>query len=483
MLAAGTDRRAARAPWALAAAAGVGLGLAAPAVAALPGRWALLALPLALAPLAAVAAGGVERLLIALILLDIPLQLDVNLAYREDLARYGELGGWNLSLTTLAVAGLSAIWLVRATAQPAPPAQRYVMRWSAPLAVYAAVVLLSPLTAQDRGAALFEAALALQLLLAHIYVASAIRTRRDLLFVVGLLALGLACEGALMAALRATGGSLSLPGVRAAIVAARDGGGFTRRVVGTLGTPNIAASYLSLLLPVSLALLLAPVGRPLRWLGAAALGIGGVALALTFSRGGWVAAGAALALLCWGARRRGALPLAIPAALGIGVLALAVIFRAEVETRMAAGINGRLPLLELAWLMIRDHPLLGVGANNFAALIDAYASPHFGRSWLYAVHNKYLLVWAETGAAGLLAYLWFLGAALAAGWRVARGPAQLEALLGLGLAASLAGYMVHMLVDLFSGRMPAQLVVVMAAILVALDAQRGGAAKGGEGAP
>jgi O-antigen ligase len=193
--------------------------------------------------------------------------------------------------------------------------------------------------------------------------------------------------------------------------------------------------------------------------------------------------------------------------------------RDAIFNRLAAGENGRGPLVDLAWHMIRDHPMLGVGINNFAALIRDYASPSGHGPWLYVVHNKYLGVWAETGIVGLIAFLWFLGETIGRGWWGMRASAQVEQAsspgrnkpsgtriagvskanrergrrlnnrffspLILGFTAGIMGQTIHMFVDKFVGRSPTQLLWLAAALLIVMSsmAQREASSPGGTDAP
>lgn len=82
----------------------------------------------------------------------------------------------------------------------------------------------------------------------------------------------------------------------------------------------------------------------------------------------------------------------------------------------------RLAFKRAASMMIADHPE-GVGPNNFAfvANVDGYYNrsgrniSSNGRS--SNVHNLYILIWAETGAAGLASYLLMLATPLAIAMR------------------------------------------------------------------
>jgi hypothetical protein len=64
-------------------------------------------------PLAILASGKAQRVLIAIIALNISLQVQKHFLLREDLAELGALGGLQVSLTTIALAGLYGAWLIR----------------------------------------------------------------------------------------------------------------------------------------------------------------------------------------------------------------------------------------------------------------------------------------------------------------------------------------------------------------------------------
>lgn len=89
--------------------------------------------------------------------------------------------------------------------------------------------------------------------------------------------------------------------------------------------------------------------------------------------------------------------------------------------------TGRVDLWMVASQMSLDHPVLGVGVNNFRAESVEYALQPgrveslglVGRSPLVA-HNTYLQQLAETGAIGFLLLVGFLVAALRASWSAAR---------------------------------------------------------------
>jgi O-antigen ligase len=124
--------------------------------------------------------------------------------------------------------------------------------------------------------------------------------------------------------------------------------------------------------------------------------------------------------------------------------------------------------MNLAFRIIAEHPMLGVGSNNFSTAMDSYVTREFRNGFLYTVHNKYLLVWTEVGAGGLLAYLAFLFGVLRKGRACWRFNDPLLSPIALGFIAAGVGYMVHQTVDIFHDRAVTQLLWLVAGLLVAM---------------
>lgn len=450
---------------------GLALGLSTLGVSTLPAQWAPLFVLAILCPFVALVVGNVRRLLLAIILLDIPLQLDINLGYRKEVGELGAVGGLNVSVTTVALGVLYLLWLSERLARGRSQSQP-VLRPSLPLVLYLAFAALSVVVARDATLSLFGLFLLLQMFLLYIYVASTVRTRADVLFIVTMLLVGLSLESIVMMGLQVTGQTFALAGVSSRIDAGPTATGASRNL-GTLGSPNVAGGYLSLLLAPAIGLLLAPLGRWYQRLAMVAFGLGGVALILTQSRGGWIAFALSITILCVLAWHRGWLPLAVPSVFAVVVVLLSLFFHDLIAARLfgndAGAAYSRIPLMKLAIRMIKDNPLLGVGANNFAVMIEQYATPEFAGQWLYTVHNRYLIIWAETGIGGLLAFVSFLVVTIRQGWQCWKLEDRLLAPLALGFTAAIIGHMAHMYVDVFNGRLPGQLLWLIAALITALS--------------
>jgi O-antigen ligase len=161
------------------------------------------------------------------------------------------------------------------------------------------------------------------------------------------------------------------------------------RPASTFGQPVVFGGALAIVLPFSAAFAIGGRSRRARVAWGAAAVVQGLALCLTLARAPWVAAFCGLAVIATPilasrrsfARRLGRLAAA-------GVLALAAILAASQPTRSlflsrAATITSlsrdpsvayRLHFCRAALAMLRDHPLFGIGWENFGLLYPRYRS-------------------------------------------------------------------------------------------------------------
>jgi putative inorganic carbon (hco3(-)) transporter len=338
--------------------------------------------------------------------------------------------------------------------------------------LYVVFVVVSIVTAQDIGLYARGVFLILQLFLLFVYLISWIQTRDDVLFVVKLLLVGLALESAIILIAAQSAEGFELPGLRVLVDrSTEDLGG--PRFYGSLGSPITAAAYLEMLLAPAVAVLATRLGRFIKMVAVLGLALGSISLIGTLSRASWIAAVVSIALTCFaftgGAGRR---RVAVPLLLFLFIGGVAVMFQSTISTRLTGDDVGsaraRVPLMVTALEIIGDHPQLGVGVNSYVAALPRYEST-FPGEWLYTVHNRYLLVAAETGVGGLIAFLWFLAVTLRRGWVGWRGSDPLLSPLALGFTAALAGQMIHMFVDIFNSRSAVQLLLVVAALIAAMS--------------
>ncbi len=182
-----------------------------------------------------------------------------------------------------------------------------------------------------------------------------------------------------------------------------------------------------------------------------------VACVATFSKGALLLglpAGIAVVLIggAWRSGRRW--PLWLLAGLAVlGVAGLALLFRtprfADLFNFQAGTSFLRLKLWQGAWNMALDHPILGVGPDNFLyAYRTRYVLPS---AWaelnLSHPHNILLDLWTRLGFVGVVAGGWALIVALRAAWRQFRTGMADTWPLALGLLAGLVATIAHGLID------------------------------------
>jgi O-antigen ligase len=205
------------------------------------------------------------------------------------------------------------------------------------------------------------------------------------------------------------------------------------RVFSSLGQSNALAAYLVLVLPVTAYLCRRTAGRA-RALAIAVVGAEIVALAFTYSRGGYLAALAMVPVAAIvGARdvRANARRIALGVGGAIAVVALLATTVAPVREQLdrswgrlvsttdtgEASVRTHLDLWDAALAMTADHPVTGTGQETYPDQFPTYIHrfPYLRAMALSefrieSPHDVYLAVAAGAGIPALVAYLTLLGA-------------------------------------------------------------------------
>ena len=242
----------------------------------------------------------------------------------------------------------------------------------------------------------------------------------------------------------------------------------------TFANKNIAAQFAVGVLPFALVWMARPRrGRS----GAAAMAAAVLLLAfvaVSRTRSAAVAAAVEALVLAawWGRSRKWVAPLAVAAA--VLVMAMAVQQRwASASSAAAASVQGRIAIWRNTLVMIREHPVVGVGLGAHSLVYPAYhrravVDPLFSsRVRLDFAHNDYLQLTAELGLIGAV----LLGALAVAAVRLvrrvrARAPAGEEGVLAAAATAAAAGLLVDALFSFPAYRaLPPWLLALDAAIL------------------
>jgi O-antigen ligase len=331
----------------------------------------------------------------------------------------------------------------------------------------AAAALLATLTASDQGESLFGAGRFTQILvLLPIAVALSLRTRGDVLTVLGaLVAVGLV-EGVV--------------GVHQFLTGSGAGyGDSTVRAVGTFGAYNIMGMSAVVSYAILICFAWALGGRPgTGRLVGALLGLAlALPLAFSLSRGSWLAVGVgALVMLGASGWRRTLVVMASFLTLALVVTSIAPGGSSVLTDRVSSignslskpdrSLQDRYDLWGTALSVWNEQPLTGVGVKNFALYRDTYAplglsgssditdpSTGFQRVSLLSPHDMYLLFLSEQGIVGLAALLLFAGLPLVVvGHRMRRSPKQgLERIVFLSVLGFASSWLINNIWSDFGG--------------------------------
>ena len=316
--------------------------------------------------------------------------------------------------------------------------------------------ILSVANAGDVGYASYCVGGVIRGLVIFVYVAHHAQDRR-LLHGITLTLLGaLSFQAALAMLQEATAGN---PGIAQLAIQGAEpprvlrGIGRFYRVSGTYTAPNyLSFLFLDFMLPVVAALIL--VTRQPRWrrgLLAALLAVSLLALVFTLARGGWLALVIAVCGLLAGLRLlHGRAPsVAAVGGLVLPLLAGAFLARGIVFSRLTTPDAGsaafRLPLMQVAFEMIKAHPWLGVGAGNYVEVMQLYdrTAEAVTSTFFFPVHNLYLHLAAECGVPALLCFASFLFFLSRSALRTLRVGGPDDRLLALGYGCGLVASLFH----------------------------------------
>lgn len=183
--------------------------------------------------------------------------------------------------------------------------------------------------------------------------------------------------------------------------------GMPGRVFSFYENPNAFGEVLLLLIPLAVALMLCSKGWTGRFLGFFSALVGCVAMAMTYSRAGWVglALAAFLFVLFW---KRGLVPVGIfIALLGLAFLPDTVFNRVmTIFDSSDTSTNSRFPLYQAAGEFLKMRPLRGAGLGTDAVRsVISDLNLFHGHDHFVHCHNVYLQVWCETGLLGLIAFV------------------------------------------------------------------------------
>lgn len=222
----------------------------------------------------------------------------------------------------------------------------------------------------------------------------------------------------------------------------------------TFGNHNHLAGFLEMALPFLLALFLTRSKKTstisvLVYLVLILLTV----LAMSLSRGGWLAT--AVSLCFMGSvllSRRGFGNKKLIIGIGTAVLVISVIVLAATpvvervmtlsEQDPAANMGGRLTAYSGTLNLIRDHLLTGTGPGTYAVAFPGYQPPGLGALYDHA-HNDYLEFISDTGIGVIPVLIWILVILFRTGFRLQSHPSRQARGISLAVMTAVVAILVH----------------------------------------
>jgi O-antigen ligase len=186
--------------------------------------------------------------------------------------------------------------------------------------------------------------------------------------------------------------------------------------------------------------------------GYALFGLNILVLVINQSRGAWVGFSCGLICFLLLGLRAGFIKLKQLNLIFVLLIVVVIAGMPYLQERLSSGFKDdaaqdRIHLSKLAFEVIKNNPILGVGLGNYTFEMKKYLlKSDLVIPWVAGVHNQYLLVWAETGLFGIIAFIIMLASTIMRGIRTSK-LAPFYAPILIGLVSVLASFMVQMLFD------------------------------------
>lgn len=366
-----------------------------------------------------------DRVLLLLIFLVAPMEMTKTVVSLTDVKYLADAPGFEISVIDLPMALLIVRWLWNRRRLAIPFFPRLTGFDIAALA-FLGWIWISAGLSPARDTALASAADYSKFVVYFLVLSHLVKTPEDWRAVIRGTCVGLAITLALAAMQIATRNVVQLPGVKIplnlepTVALGTSDVGF--RPVAYFQHPNTLANYLVLVMPPALTLFL--LGRlrvrpSVRLLSLFALLGSSIALVATLSRGGWASAflGSLVCILAlWRVGCIKGRALIVGGLGGLAMLAVIAVSVPSIWLRISGpdsrSMEGRRLLVQQAFEIIADKPLVGSGFGAYNRVSQAYTPPGFAyvepdfqkavRG--IVVHNHYLLVAGELGIPALLLY-------------------------------------------------------------------------------
>ena len=344
----------------------------------------------------------------------LPIRLNFHLIYTD--TPYSQLKGLPVSLFDIVFTCLFTYWILQLLLK-----QRKIHFFptiSLPVIAYILLSGISISQAQDKILSFCVLLLIIKGYFVFLYFTNNINNKSEIVLIMSALAAGVILQSFVGSLQYFTGGTLGLDilgeGERAFREKVMEYGSILR-VGGTIGEANSLAMYLNFFLPVLFIGFFSDNDFRFRILMGVAFILGLFVEFFTFSRGGWAGLGFGLFASFYGifnerfGSRMKSLSISVIIFLLATILAFGLIN--DVRDRFLKSDYGsaysRIPMMKIAFNVIRQNPLKGVGLNNYTTVMNRYDRTRESKSYTfpYPVHNAFLLIAAESGLLALLCFV------------------------------------------------------------------------------
>jgi O-antigen ligase len=236
-----------------------------------------------------------------------------------------------------------------------------------------------------------------------------------------------------------------------------DDGTTLSRVSGTVGSANYFARYLNFMLPLLVSLSFFEKRRIYRGVYYLVLASGIIALILTFSRGAWtsflIGIVVVVSLTSWSKGRKNISNNAFKLiAVILIVTAVLFTFSGLISSRLSSDDRGsamsRFYLMQVALSIIKAHPVLGIGINNYTEVMHNYDTTNVSiSSFAYQVHNIYLQIAAEMGIIALVIFIWIVCVFYREGLRYIQSNGDVLKSVVIGMLAGCTTFLLQGFID------------------------------------
>ena len=417
-------------------------------------KWTIFTLMGILFPFALVLLKDIRRFILGLLIFSIPLNADYNILFHPS---PGGANSFSFGLTEILLLFLFFHTLFYVVSHKGTIKFHFFPTISLPVVFLLLFYCISMINASDLLWSAFDIFNLLKVIIFFLVLANNIRQKDDINILLTALFLGLLTQTFIVGIQFFTGSTnLDILGLGESnkILAFEMETADVSRPGGTIGHCNHLARYIGLLLPVSIILSLVARSRGIRWFSAVVSMTGIVALISTLTRSSWIGLFLSVLIMIpymfmWRLMSFRTITKFLTAILIFAAIIFAFgnVVLGRITSYDMGSARTRITTAKVAWNIIQDHPLLGIGINNYGTVLEKYWDSEDTFTRKAVVHNTYLLYMAEIGVLGFGVYLWLLIAFSIRIKNAIRSRFRLYSAIAIGVLGSFAGYLLTALTD------------------------------------